>query len=102
MSDAQTSEAAEPSEPGGAGTTAADDSADEHDDDGGEGATVAAVKPPDKSADPEEERLQKLGEQIRHASQQAEEAIGEPGQKFYESGNDRSEAQDDQTIVPPG
>ena len=50
----------------------------------------------------EDERLAKLGEQIDQARTKARETIGEPEEKFYESGDAEAEQEDDQTIAPPG
>ena len=50
----------------------------------------------------QDERLDKLGEQIGQARTRARETIGEPEEKFYESGDAESESDDDQTIAPPG
>jgi hypothetical protein len=51
---------------------------------------------------PDEERLDRLGDQIAQARSRARDTIGEPEEKFYESGDDESEHEDDQTIAPPG
>jgi hypothetical protein len=51
---------------------------------------------------PDPHLLEELDEHIREARNAAEEALGGTDQTFVESGDERSEAQDDQTIAPPG
>jgi hypothetical protein len=51
---------------------------------------------------PDPHLLEELDEHIREARNAAEEALGGSDQTFVESGDERSEAQDDQTIAPPG
>lgn len=99
MSDAQTTEGAE------AGAAGEEEAADLDTGAPADRATTAAdgPAPGPRRDDPEKERLDQVGERIQRAAQQADEAMGEPGQqKFVESGDERSQRADDQTIAPPG
>jgi hypothetical protein len=51
---------------------------------------------------PDPHLLEELDEHIREARTAAEEAVGDSEHTFVESGDDRSEQLDDQTIAPPG
>ena len=55
---------------------------------------------------PDEGRLDELDERIRKVRSEAEDVVtgsdDEPGERYSESGDDRSESEDDQTIAPPG
>jgi hypothetical protein len=51
---------------------------------------------------PDPRLLEELEEHIREARAAAEEALGDAEHTFVESGDAQSEAQDDQTIAPPG
>ncbi len=54
------------------------------------------------ATEPDEARLEQVGEQIEAAARRADENLGEPGRKYHESGDAPSRGLDDQTIVPPG
>ncbi len=51
-------------------------------------------------------RVEELGDRIQKVRDEADdvvEGVGEPdGERYTESGGDRSAAEDDQTIAPPG
>ncbi len=51
---------------------------------------------------PDPRLLEELDQHIKEARAAAEEALGDHEHTFVESGDDRSEQEDDQTIAPPG
>src|SRR5205085_3909519 len=55
----------------------------------------------DAGSGPDPRLLEELDEHIRAARAAAEEALGDSEHTFVESGDQRSESQDDQTIAPP-
>jgi hypothetical protein len=74
--------------------TGDDADAGESGDDGAEGRGAATEL--------SQERLDELGDHIAQARSRAEETVGAPEEKYYDSGDDESEREDDQTITPPG
>jgi hypothetical protein len=56
----------------------------------------------DAGTEPDEKRLEELGDHIAQARSQAEDVVGAPEEKYYDSGDEQAERQDDQTITPPG
>ncbi len=48
------------------------------------------------------ERVEQVGQRIERARAVADEWLGGPQSTFVESGDERSAAQADQTIAPPG
>jgi len=51
---------------------------------------------------PDPHLLSELDDHIRDARTAAEEALGDSEHTFVESGEGKSEQEDDQTIAPPG